>query len=52
MKYLDFIIPFFLVVFFISQYFNNKNNRERKQFFLIIGVLILFVNIIRLIVKN
>lgn len=47
MKYIDYLIPFLLAIFFISQYFNKKQSEDRKMMFLILGILILIVNIVR-----
>ncbi|SEH91399.1 hypothetical protein SAMN02927937_02107 [Paenimyroides aquimaris] len=47
MKYIDILIPIFLCAFFISLYFNKKYSDDKKQLFLIIGILILIINIIR-----
>lgn len=47
MKNIDYIFPIILSVFFISQYFNKKYSEDKKQLFLVIGILILFINFIR-----
>ncbi len=51
MKNIDYIIPIILSVFFISQYFNKKNTEDKKQLFLMIGILILFINFIRFLIS-
>ena len=33
--------------FFMSQYFNKKYSKDKKQLFLVIGILVLFINFIR-----
>lgn len=47
MKNIDYIIPIILSVFFMSQYFNKKYSKDKKQLFLVIGILVLFINFIR-----
>ena len=47
MKNIDYIIPIILSVFFMNQYFNKKYSKDKKQLFLVIGILVLFINFIR-----
>jgi len=47
MKYIDYVIPIILGVFFISQYFNKKYSEDKRYLFLVVGILILIINFIR-----